>query len=343
MTKRRCCVIRHGALGDSIVASACLPYLHKDGYIIDFLTNARGQDILKHNPRINKLLHFEDNMVPLEYLGNYYDAVAEDYDMTVVLTQSIEALYLHAFPSEAYYWTLPKRRKRCDVNYYEETIRAAGYEPIKGRATGELYFSKDDILFSRGIRHQYKDNFLIIWALAGSALHKSYLYFEPVARAILRHIPEAVIFATGQIQEVSLTFRHPRLIPMALYYPKQTFMSACSLTKVADLVLGPETGLLNAAGCFDTPKMVFLTHSSKTNLTKTWTNDYSLQSMTACSPCHILHNTKHIWERICPLDKVLWADVEAKAPACVGEGFPPGMVFKKIMNIYETHKKGRMV
>lgn len=340
--KRRCLIVRHAALGDTIVASACLPYLQEDGYLVDFMTNERGQEILRHNPRINKLVHFEDNMVPIEHLGAYYDAVSDDYDMTVILTQSIEAAYLHVFPSEGYYWTMRKRRKACDVNYYEETIRVAGYEP-NGNATGELYFSKDDILFSRGIRHKYKDNFLIIWALAGSALHKSYLYFEPVARMLLHAIPEAVIIAAGQMQEVSLTFRHPRLIPMALFYPNQSFMSACALTKVADLVLGPETGLLNAAGCFDTPKMVFLTHSSKTNLTKTWTNDYSIQSMTECSPCHLLHNTRFIWQRICPLDKVLWGEMEAMAPACVGEGFPPKMVFQKIMDIYNTHKKGRMI
>ena len=40
-------------------------------------------------------------------------------------------------------------------------------------------------------------------------------------------------------------------------------------TKYADLVIGTETGILNGAGCFDTPKIVMLSHSTEENLSKT--------------------------------------------------------------------------
>jgi hypothetical protein len=115
-------------------------------------------------------------------------------------------------------------------------------------------------------------------------------------------------------------------------------MSAFALTKFADLVIGPETALLNAAGCFDTPKITLLTHSSRENLCSTWKNDYSLQAGCWCSPCHYLHKYTHIWQNVCQLDKYSWGKYGKPIPACTAEGFPPKVVFDRIMEVYETRK-----
>jgi ADP-heptose:LPS heptosyltransferase len=57
-----------------------------------------------------------------------------------------------------------------------------------------------------------------------------------------------------------------------------------------DLVVGPETGVLNAACCLKVPKIVFLSHSTNENLTRDWVNTYALEpTKTACWPCHQLH------------------------------------------------------
>jgi len=66
----------------------------------------------------------------------------------------------------------------------------------------------------------------------------------------------------------------------------------------ADLVIGPETGVLNAVACEEVPKIVFLSHSSEENLTRDWVNTTSLQSKgTRCKgrdsddvpACHMMH------------------------------------------------------
>jgi ADP-heptose:LPS heptosyltransferase len=58
----------------------------------------------------------------------------------------------------------------------------------------------------------------------------------------------------------------------------------------ADLLVGPETGVMNAAGLHPVKKIVTLSHSSPENLTKHWVNCTSLTPKnTPCYPCHQLH------------------------------------------------------
>jgi ADP-heptose:LPS heptosyltransferase len=66
-----------------------------------------------------------------------------------------------------------------------------------------------------------------------------------------------------------------------------------AFAEVADLVIGTETGLLNAAGHMDTPKIITLSHSSQEMLTKHWVNVVQLEQPqgVGCSkhPCRQLH------------------------------------------------------
>jgi hypothetical protein len=64
------------------------------------------------------------------------------------------------------------------------------------------------------------------------------------------------------------------------------------MAQVADAVVGPETGVLNAVGMEDNLKVVFLSHSSVANLTRDWVNTVSL----SCEPPdHMLH---YGWETL---------------------------------------------
>jgi ADP-heptose:LPS heptosyltransferase len=64
------------------------------------------------------------------------------------------------------------------------------------------------------------------------------------------------------------------------------------------VVIGPETGVLNAAACMDLIKIVFLSHSTHENLTRDWKNVISIESENTSCPgrgenaapaCHQLH------------------------------------------------------
>jgi hypothetical protein len=60
-----------------------------------------------------------------------------------------------------------------------------------------------------------------------------------------------------------------------------------SLAEVCDVMVGPETGMLNAVAHLPMPKIVLLSHSSVNNLTKHWVNTTSIEPQTTpCFPCH---------------------------------------------------------
>jgi ADP-heptose:LPS heptosyltransferase len=71
---------------------------------------------------------------------------------------------------------------------------------------------------------------------------------------------------------------------------KYTIRQSMSLLAECAVVIGPETGMLNAAAHMDVPKIVLLSHSSANNLTKHWVNTVAVEPQnTACYPCHKMH------------------------------------------------------
>jgi ADP-heptose:LPS heptosyltransferase len=71
---------------------------------------------------------------------------------------------------------------------------------------------------------------------------------------------------------------------------KWSIRESLSMIAQSDLVIGPETGVLNAAAFDPMPKIITLSHSSVENLTRDWVNTISLTSKnTSCYPCHTLH------------------------------------------------------
>jgi hypothetical protein len=110
--------------------------------------------------------------------------------------------------------------------------------------------------------------------------------------------------------------------------------SSMLVTKYVDLVVAPETGMLNAAGCYNTPKIGLLTHSNKTNLTKYFANDYSMQAEIDCSPCHRMIY-QHNAEKDCP--KMDLGD-GAWLCACAG-AFDPNKLLKRMEMIYAAWKE----
>ena len=87
------------------------------------------------------------------------------------------------------------------------------------------------------------------------------------------------------------------------------------MTQYADCVVGTETGVMNAAGGLDVPKVIMLSHSTEENLTKYWKNTTTLCAYDApCYPCHRMHYEL----KTCTLDPhletpICMAKIKAKA------------------------------
>jgi ADP-heptose:LPS heptosyltransferase len=61
----------------------------------------------------------------------------------------------------------------------------------------------------------------------------------------------------------------------------------------ADCVIGPETGMVNAAGIMGVPTVIFLSHTSEDTVARYW-DEYTVLEPEGCEcfPCYRLHQTK---------------------------------------------------
>lgn len=313
------CVLRWGAYGDMIMITPLLRKLNEDGYRVIVNTTHRGLPILKNNPFVSEIVEYKDNEIPHSKLKEYWDDISKKYDKFINLSGTIEgALLKDTRKPEECKGTKEELHRECNRNYYDEMFRVEGYED-RGK-NGELYFSRFEISRAKEYRKKYWDKFIMLWSLSGSALHKCYPYAEYVARAFLEKHEDAMTLTVGDDACMMLEWEHPQ---GKCYSGKWNIRHSLIMTKFADLVIGTETGILNAAGCFDTPKIVMLSHSSEENLTKYWKNCISLSADVKCYPCHKMHYEL----KTCELDDKL------KTPLCMAK-LGPQYLFEAMENYY---------
>lgn len=328
-TKPKVCIIRYGALGDMIMLTPLIRKLHEDGYHITLNITSYAAEVLKFNPYVDNLILQEKDAIPNPTLGEYWNIWKPEYDRYINLSESIEGSLLKVEGRRDFYTTAAWRRAYCNHNYYDFTMQLGGYETCVGRR-GELYFSAAEEREAKQVLDQHRGKFRIVWALNGSSHHKYYALFEPVVRDFLDSHPNVVVFTVGDIRAKNLEFDHPRLVRLA---GTQSLRITLAMTKIADLVIGPESVVINAAGCFDTPKICLLSHSSRFNLCNNFVNDYSLEPslvQAPCYPCHQLHYTRES----CPLVDVLSDDVViGTGPACAMGAISGEVLAKRIEEV----------
>ncbi|OYV92744.1 MAG: hypothetical protein B7Z60_10185 [Ferrovum sp. 37-45-19] len=202
------------------------------------------------------------------------------------MSESVEGTWL-ALPGRApHRFPHAVRHKYMDVNYLEFMHELAGLEYKPGQA---FYPSDHEKAWAAKERSKIHGK-VILWSLAGSAVHKTWPYLdEVIARLMLQHRdvqvfltggPECAILETGWEAE-------PRVHRKCGVW---SIRETLAFVQTVDMVIGPETGILNAAAFMDMPKVITLSHSSVENLTRDWVNTISLTPRnTDCYPCHQLH------------------------------------------------------
>jgi ADP-heptose:LPS heptosyltransferase len=301
--------------------------LKEEGYHVTVNGSRQVIEVLKHNPFVDKVVEHVKDSVPRETLDEYWAEMAKGYDKFINLSESIEGSLLKVEGREEFTWPVTKRHSECNVNYYDRTLDIGGFGKIKGR-NGELYFSPFEEKTARDYRKKYKNKFLVLWSLSGSSYHKTYPWAEMAARAFLDTHPDAMILTVGDHLCEMLEWSHPQA---KCYSGKWPIRKSMIMTKYVDLVVGTETGILNASGCFGTPKITMLSHSSEENLTKHWENSHPVFATdVGCQPCHQLHYTLNS----CPISPA------TKAPECMSK-IMPGVVLNKMNNIYREWKEAQ--
>lgn len=320
--EKSCLVIRYGAFGDALMASSILPQLKEHGWRVTVHTGARGEQVLRHDPNIDDLVVFDEGQIPNHNLHAYWACLTERYDRIINLCESIERTLLAEPGNVNFSWADPVRRRLMNANYIEFTHAIADV-PFKPRPwfyeTGE---EKAEALKLRNSATQGRRP-LVLWCLTGSSVHKRTPHLPVVLAWLLMNTNFAVItvgdgmcrqLEAASAQAILKTFgkweagkvdalpdfdaliKAVHEIPnvRGRWRPRSeelTIRETLTLAKVSDVVVGPETGVLNAVSMAPgIEKVVMLSHSSHVNLTRDWPAVTPLTGAVECYPCHRMHH-----------------------------------------------------
>jgi len=294
--EKTCAVIRYGAFGDAIQTSSVLPLLKAEGYHITLYTTDIGHAVLKHDPNIDRFVIQGKDQIPNPELGNFWNDLKKKYSKVVNFSESVEKTLLAMPDTMAHQWPHSMRHKHLNKNYLEfmHDIAEVPYKPAQ-----KFFATEEEKAWARKEKTKMGGN-VILWSLAGSAVHKAWPYLDSIiARLMLRDKTTKVVLCGDhlcQLLEAGWE-KEPRVFCRSGIW---TIRQSLAFAQIADLVVGSETGVLNAVAFEPVDKIVTLSHSSIENLTRDWINCTSLVPKTACYPCHQLHyNFNH-----CPRDEM---------------------------------------
>lgn len=304
LREKTACVVRYGAIGDLIQAAAIARALKIDGFHVTMMVESKNAPLLEADPYIDEFLLQDKDQVPNHLLPEFFEEWAPKFDRWVNLCESVEGTLL-ALPGRMnHQWPAAMRRKYMDHNYLEFSAEIAQVDPVDLRhhfypTVPELERAKAVIeragqVINPVITQEWKKPFLVMWCLAGSSKHKFYPHQDTIIARMMTDLPEAVVITSGD-EATRLLERgweeEKRVIRTAGEMP---IRDTLTLAKSCHLVIGPETGVLNAVAFEPMAKIVFLSHSSRHNLTEHWLRTQSMVPPTKCYPCHQLHfDNKH--------------------------------------------------
>ncbi len=287
--KKRACIIRYGAIGDLIMATPLIRALADDGYEVTLNISTYSRDAITNNPHVHNIIWHERNIVENHELGPYWDVWKTEYDKYINLSESVEGSLLKIEARRDFYTTQAFREATCSANYLDRTMEIGGYRTSSIRQ--EIYLSPKEQREAEKRLVAHKEKFVVAWGLSGSSFaHKRYGILEPVLRSWLDLHPDAHVLTLGNDASRILEFDHPQVTKLA---GETNLREVFAMLPQVQCVAGPESAIINAAACFDTPKIVLLSHSSEANLCTHWTNYQALKpsfDLAPCYPCHQLHN-----------------------------------------------------
>jgi predicted SAM-dependent methyltransferase/ADP-heptose:LPS heptosyltransferase len=300
-TAKTCGFVRYGAYGDLMQASSVLAALKAEGFHITLYTAAPGVEVVEHDPHIDEFYIQGRGQVPDQALGPFWDYHRKKYDKWVNLSESVEGglLSMTGRPVDTYDPAV--RHALLDVNYLERQHLIAGVSHHLPAV--RFYPTEAEVKWAKAERKAYGE-LVVVWSLAGSSVHKTWPWLDNAVSGLLLDFPEVdVIFVGGPDGAVLQQGweKTPRVHSRSAKWTIRETLVFCQVG--ADVLVGPETGVLNAMCQEALPKVIFLSHSTVENLTRDWVNTHSLVSVgTVCKgrghdaapACHQLH---HGWDR----------------------------------------------
>ena len=321
---------RTGAFGDCLITTPIIRHLYNQGHKVFFCAGDRGEQVLKNNPHVHQIIK-HDETVKNENLGDHIDYLKRKYhcERVIDLNESIECA-LSQHPRSANY-KLPKleRIARFNRNFYEYCFEHGGEKWDGVDLKPELFFDESE--HGVAVKHLKPEQFNVLVGLAGSGTNKCYPWIMDFCNLVQKEHPSVHFITVGDIKcqlledaidDVNIT-KLSGNIPMRI---------SMALTGLVDLVIAPDTGIIHASGCYNTPKIGIFGHTTIEMISKYFTNDYSLEAdekLAPCSPCSFLI---YDMRQQCPLNP------QTQSSICLADGQPIERLYNRFKEVYDKFK-----
>lgn len=352
-----CLVIRYGGFGDILQAETVFHGLKEQGYRTVFNVSEKGREIAQEDPFVDRFWQQDTDQVPSELLNGYWTLLGREFDKVVNLSGSVEDTLLpppgkrnHAMPQ-------PARHMLMNLNYLEFTAALAD---IPTAAPIRFYPSTTEANQAAAFKSAFMGRPAILWSLAGSSIHKTWPWAATCITWLLEQTDATVVLVGNRdCQLLEMAIAQPAaehflktdygettcadlgriLMDLKAHFGRNRILcksgnwsirETLAFAREADVVVGPETGVLNAVAMDDSvAKVIMLSHSSHENLTRDWLSTVAIEPPDVeCYPCHRLHYGREF----CPEDKETGASVCAAA-------IHPEMVFDAIIGFLREMKR----
>ena len=329
-------IFRSGAFGDNVIITPVIRYLKERGHTLIVVTSKRGMEVFKDNPNIERLVQHKEE-TPIDKLAENIEWLRKKFKCEKVLdfSESIEVALSQHPRSPSYKLSKPERLAKFNRNFYEyafEHARGTAPELFNEKETSytpELFFTKHEIDDAQ----QYLDveRFNLLIGMSGSGNNKAWPWTQNLIYKIIEEYPEVHVVTVGDARcKLIEPITKDRITNLSGEIPMRTAMA---LTGLVNLVIAPDTGIIHAAGCYDTPKLCLLGHNTKECITKHFENDHSVEAdsnLAPCSPCLFLVYDMTLQ---CPIN------LSTKSSVCMSDGIPLETVFEKFKEIYVKSEK----
>jgi len=284
--EKTCAVIRYGGFGDMIQTSSVLPELKKQGYHVTLYTSEAGYQAIKADPNVDEFIVQQTDQVPNSELGEYWAVLKTKYDKFINLSESVEGTLLALPGRTVFNWPKQAKHKVTNINYLELMHDIA---EVPFNIHTRFYPLPDEVRWAKKKRKKFSGK-VVLWTLSGSSVHKCWPYMDQIiARLLIEYRDITVILVGDELSQIleSGWEKEPRVVCAS---GRWSIRQTLTFAEYADVVIGPETGVMNAVSMLNMPKIIFLSHSSIENLTRDWVNTTSLTPDNCpCYPCHMMH------------------------------------------------------
>ena len=287
-------LVRSGNFGDALWASSVAAGLKREGYHVTAYVEPAGEAVLRHDPNIDRLIVLDRMALPLGEWGKYFEHEKKRYDRWINLIQTGEVELLKTPDQASFYWPADVRRRLCDHNYVELMHEVAG---VPYRLEQRFYPTDAERAWAKAERAKYPGR-VVVLVNGGSTIPKWWPYAPALASLLVELGMQVVV--VGDLKGLVYP-EDPRILVLGT--GTWSIRESIAFSMFADAVVGQETGLMNALALENVPKLVMLSHSTITNLTRDWKRCETVRGTPACYPCHQIHYT----HKDCPQDEATQA------------------------------------